>query len=156
MTILGLALTFGGLGFLCWLLFALAIYALPVFVGLTVGAAALKSGAGYGGALILALAAGTLTFALGKFAFATSRAPVFRCLIGCLFALPAAIAGYQASAALARLSLQSGAWGVAFGCTGALAVGVTAWLRLSGGGDTPLHPARSAQSPQPAVAARAA
>lgn len=37
MLALGVALNFIGLGFFCWVLFTLAIYALPFFVGMTVG-----------------------------------------------------------------------------------------------------------------------
>jgi len=156
MALLGLAFMFGGLGFLCWLLFALAIYALPVYVGLSVGALAFKSGAGYGGAFVLAVAAGAAIFALGKSAFAAARLPAFRALIGVVFALPAAVAGYQATAALAQLALQSDAWSVVFGGIGAVSVGVAAWLRLSGARGPPAGPARSVQPPQSAGAARAA
>jgi hypothetical protein len=154
MTILGLALIFGGVGFLCWLLFALAIYVLPAFVGLSVGALAFKSGAGYGGAFVVALVAGAATFALGKSAVAATRSPALRTLIGAIFALPAAMAGYQAIAALAQLAGQSGAWIVAFGCIGAVSVGLTAWLRLSGASGPPVGPPRSVQPPQSAGAAR--
>ena len=35
-----------GLGFLCWLLFSLAVYALPFFVAVTVGYYAFENGAG--------------------------------------------------------------------------------------------------------------
>jgi hypothetical protein len=156
MALLGLALIFGGLGFLCWLLFALAIYALPVYVGLSIGALAFKSGAGYGGALVLALAAGAATFALGKFTFAAARSPALRTLIGAVFALPAAVAGYQATAALAQLAVQSDAWSVVFGCIGAVSVGVAAWLRLSGASGPPEGPARSVQPSQSAGAVRSA
>jgi hypothetical protein len=156
MTILALALIFGGVGFLCWLLFALAIYALPVFVGLSVGALAFKSGAGYGGAFVLALATGAATFALGKFAFAAARSPALRTLIVAVFVTPAALAGYQATAALAQLALQPGAWSVAFGCIGAVSVGLTAWLRLSGASGPPVGPPRSIQPPPSAGTARSA
>jgi len=156
MPILGLALMFGGLGFLCWLLFALAICALPVYVGLSVGALAFKSGAGYCGALVLALAAGAATFALGKLGFAAARSPALRTLIGVVFALPAAVAGYQATAALAELALQSDGWSVVFGCVGAVSVGTSAWLRLSGARGPAAGRVRSVQPPQSAGAARSA
>ena len=35
-----------GIGLFCWLIFTLAVYALPFFVGMTVGMMALHSGAG--------------------------------------------------------------------------------------------------------------
>ena len=37
MLVIGLVLSVSGLGFLCWLLFTLAVYALPFFAGLTAG-----------------------------------------------------------------------------------------------------------------------
>lgn len=46
MLALGLILSFFGISLMCWLIFTLAIYALPFFVGLTAGMAAFRSGAG--------------------------------------------------------------------------------------------------------------
>ena len=37
MVIIGLVLSIFGLGFFCWLLFTLAVYALPFFAGMTIG-----------------------------------------------------------------------------------------------------------------------
>ena len=67
--LLGLVLGFLGLGFLCWLLFTLAVYALPFFAGMTAGLAAFHSGAGAIGALIVGILAGGATLALGSWAF---------------------------------------------------------------------------------------
>ena len=53
--LIGLVLGFLGLGFLCWLLFTLAVYALPFFAGMTAGLAALHSGAGIIGAFIVGI-----------------------------------------------------------------------------------------------------
>ncbi len=53
MLVIGIVLSVFGLGFFCWLLFALAIYALPFLAGLTAGLAAFHSGAGVIGALIV-------------------------------------------------------------------------------------------------------
>ena len=47
-----------GLGFLCWLLFSLAVYALPFFVAVTVGYYTFESGAGPIGAIAVALFVG--------------------------------------------------------------------------------------------------
>jgi len=69
MSLIGILLTLAGLGFLCWLLFTLAIYALPFFCSLWVGLAAYHSGAGIVGAFALTLIAGIVVFALGQFAF---------------------------------------------------------------------------------------
>jgi hypothetical protein len=131
MSFIGILLTLGGLGFLCWLLFTLAIYALPFFVGLWVGLAAYHSGAGFVGAFILALIAGVIVFALGQFAFATARSPLLRAAIAWLYAIPALVAGYQATLGLARIGTPSETWCQLFAVAGAIAVGATAWVRLT-------------------------
>ena len=46
MLALGLVLNTVGIGLFCWLIFTLAVYALPFLVGLTAGMAAFHSGAG--------------------------------------------------------------------------------------------------------------
>jgi hypothetical protein len=131
MSFIGILLTLGGLGFLCWLLFTLAIYALPFFAGLWIGIAAYHSGAGVIGAFMLALIGGVVVFALGQFAFATARSPLLRFTIASAYAGPACIAGYQATLGLARIGTPSETWCQIFAMVGALAVGATAWLRLT-------------------------
>jgi hypothetical protein len=61
MIIIGIILSVFGVGFFCWLLFTLAVYALPFFTGLFVGLAAFHSGAGVIGALIVGVLAGGAT-----------------------------------------------------------------------------------------------
>jgi len=131
MSLIGILLTLGGLGFLCWLLFTLAIYALPFFCSLWVGLAAYHSGAGFVGACMLALIAGVVVFALGQFAFATVRSTLLRVSIAFLYAVPALVAGYQATLGLARIGTPSETWCQIFAMAGALAVGATAWMRLT-------------------------
>ena len=53
MIIVGIILSVFGIGFFCWLLFTLAVYALPFFAGLSAGLAAFHSGSGLIGALIV-------------------------------------------------------------------------------------------------------
>jgi hypothetical protein len=60
MLVIGLMLSVFGIGLFCWLVFTLAAYALPFFVGLTAGMAAFHSGAGVG-ALVVGVIAGALT-----------------------------------------------------------------------------------------------
>jgi hypothetical protein len=131
MSLIGILLTLGGLGFLCWLLFTLAIYALPVFAGLWIAGAAYHSGAGYVGAFVVALVAGVAIFGLGQFAFATARAPILRISIALFYSVPALVAGYQATLGLARIGTPSGTWCQIFAAAGGLAVGAAAWLRLT-------------------------
>ena len=127
----GIVLSIFGLGFFCWLLFTLAIHALPFLAGLTAGLAALQSGAGVIGGLIVGFLAGGATLALGQMAFATARKPLIRIIIGLLYALPATVAGYQVSFALAGIGMSSGGWQTAFAVIGAVLSGCTAFSRMA-------------------------
>ena len=131
MLALGIILSFFGLGIFCWLLFTLAIYALPFFVGLSVAFAAFHSGAGVIGAFLIGCFAGGATLALGQIAFATIRSPLIRCAIALFYAVPATIAGYHATLGLAQIGMPSPAWQEAFALVGAAFVGCTAWARLT-------------------------
>jgi hypothetical protein len=131
MFLIGILLTLGGLGFFCWLLFTLAIYALPCFAGLWIGLFAYHSGAGFLGSGMLALIAAFVTFALGQIAFATVRSPLLRFMVASAYAGPACIAGYQVTLGLARIGAPSETWCQIFAVAGAIAVGATAWVRLT-------------------------
>ncbi len=120
-----------GLGFFCWLLFTLAIYALPFLAGLIAGLAAFDSGAGVVGALIVGLVIGGATLALGQIAFAATRTPQIRAVIGLLYAVPATVAGYQVSFALAGIGMSTGGWQMAFAVVGAVLSGFTAFSRMT-------------------------
>ena len=131
MIVIGLILSVFGVGFLCWLLFMLAVYVLPFFVGMTAGLAAYHSGSGVLGALVVAFAAGAVTLVAGQTAFAAVRSPVPRVAIALLFATPAAIAGYHATLALARIGVPSASWREVFAVVGAIFVGGTAFVRVA-------------------------
>ena len=102
MIIIGLILGAFGIVFFCWLLFALAVYALPFFAGVTAGLAAFHSGAGVIGAIAVGMVAGIAIFTAGQLAFAATRSPFIRAAIALLFAAPAAVAGYHVTLALVR------------------------------------------------------
>ena len=53
MIILGILASLAAIGLLCWLLFTLAVFALPAFVGVTAGAWAHGTGAGIPGAVLV-------------------------------------------------------------------------------------------------------
>src|SRR5271154_2706312 len=97
MIIIGIVLSVFGIGFFCWLLFTLAVYALPFFAGLTAGLAPLHRGSGGGGALVVGVLAGGVTLAVGQIAFATVRTPFARAAIALVYAAPATVAGYHAT-----------------------------------------------------------
>jgi hypothetical protein len=131
MAIIGLALSVFGLGAACWLLFSLAIYALPFCVGMTIAFAALHGGSG----VVIAFGAGTLaagiTLALGRIAFAAARPPLLRAAIGLLYAIPAALAGYNLAHGLAGISMTGEGWRVVFALVGAALTGTTAFSRMA-------------------------
>lgn len=130
MIVIGLILSVFGAGSLCWLLFALAVYALPLFAGMMAGLAAYHGGAGLG-ALVVGFAAGAVTLVAGQAAFATVKSPVLRVVTAILFAAPAAIAGYHATLALAYIGVPSASWREVFAIVGAIVVGGTAFVRLA-------------------------
>ena len=73
MIIVGFALSLFGVGFLCWLLFTLAVYATPFFVGVTAALAAFNHGAGVIGALVVGLIASVVTLVASQAAFAVVK-----------------------------------------------------------------------------------
>ncbi|WP_245312720.1 hypothetical protein [Bradyrhizobium macuxiense] len=131
MLALGLVLNTVGIGLFCWLVFALAVYALPFFVALNIGMMAFHGGAGVIGALLIGIAAGALTTALGQTAVAVTRSGRLRVAIAIAFAVPAAIAGYNVMLALSQIGIPSLAWREVVACLGAVCIGGTAWTRLS-------------------------
>lgn len=130
MLALGLVLNTLGIGLVCWALFALAVHALPFFVALNIGMAALQSGVGVIGALIGGMAGGALTIVLAQNAVAALHSRVLRFGIAAAFAVPATVAGYHAAFALSKLGVSSAVWQDVLACLGAAGVGGTAWSRL--------------------------
>lgn len=132
MLALGLLLNIAGIGLFCWLIFTLAVFALPFFVGLNVFMMmALHSGAGIFGAAIAGIAAGAVTLAIGQTAFAITRSMIIRAIIAALFAVPATLAGYQVVVVMSQFSVPSLVWREVFACLGAVFIGGTAWTRLT-------------------------
>ncbi|MBB3890577.1 thiamine transporter ThiT [Phenylobacterium haematophilum] len=121
--------------FACWLLYTLATLALPVFAAMTLGMWVHAAGYGVMAALIVGLVSGILTLIAGQVLFALVRSPLWRLLVGLLFAVPAAIAGYHAVHGITAMGVQSEPWRHALGSAGALFIGAAAWLRIAAGGD---------------------
>ena len=157
MLALGLLLNFAGIGLFCWLIFTLAVYALPFFVGLTVFMMALHGGAGILGAPLVGIAAGGMTLAIGQTAFAMTRSVITRAIIAALFAVPATLAGYQVVFAMSQVGVPSLVWREVFACLGTVFIGGTAWTRLTVFTETrPLDSGRAVRSdPQPVLTSAA-
>ena len=77
MLALGIVLNTVGLGLFCWLIFALAVYAVPFFVAVSIGMLTFHSGAGVIGALLVGIVAGASTLVIGQTAFAMTRSTIF-------------------------------------------------------------------------------
>ena len=73
MIIIGVLLNIVGLGILCWALFALAIHALPFFVGIPCGIYSFQAGAAPFGAIVVGFVAGGFTLVVGRYAFSVAR-----------------------------------------------------------------------------------
>ena len=131
MLIVGILFNVVGLGVLCWALFTLAVHALPLFVGLTAGIYSVQAGMGPFGAIVIGFILACCSLAGGRYAFSVTRGPVVRLLIGLLFAVPAARAGYDVTIALAHIGIPSEWWRESFAMLGAIAVGCTTWARVS-------------------------
>lgn len=157
MLVLGLLLNIAGIGLFCWLIFTLAVFALPFFVGLNVFMMALHSGAGIFEAAIAGIATSGVTLAIGQTAFAMTRSVIIRATIAALFAVPATLAGYQVVFVMSQFSVPSLVWREVFACLGAVFIGGTAWTRLTIFTETrPLDSGRAVGSdPQPLLRAAA-
>jgi hypothetical protein len=131
MIIIGVLLNIVGLGISAWALFALAVHALPFFVGMTAGIHALQAGTGPLGAIVIGFLAAGFTLLVGQCALGATRSGLLRFVIGLLFTIPAAGAGYGATLSLSHLSGLPEWWHDAFAVVGAVIVGGTAWARMA-------------------------
>ncbi len=117
-----------GVGYLIYLLFGAATYALPLIAALSAGFAAAHGGASSIGALLLGVAIFMLVIAVGRMATLLLPSHHARMTIMLLFAVPAAIIGYQVASALLHLG-GIGGWGVAIAAIAALATAALAAKR---------------------------
>ena len=131
MLVIGIILSIFGIGFLCWLMFNLAVYALPFFAGMTAGLAAYHSGAGVAWRAARRVRGRRLTLVVGQAVFAAFASPLVRGFVALVFAAPASVAGYHATLALARIGVPAEGWREAFAVVGAIAVGATAVVRIA-------------------------
>ncbi|UPK26538.1 hypothetical protein [Bradyrhizobium sp. 195] len=132
MIIFGPLLVITGIGFFCWLLFTLAVFALRFFVGLTTVVWAFHTGAGVVGCIVLGLVAGGATFGIGQLALAYVPWTWLRLLIVVLYVAPATVAGYSATHGIALMAVPAPIWQAIFPVVGAIAVSITAFIRITG------------------------
>ena len=145
MIIIGILLCIAGLGALCWLLFNLAVFALPLSAAVSAGLFALHSGAGPIAAIAVGFVAGVLTLAVGQAVFTLVPSPLVRGVVALIVAAPAAFAGFHATHGLAGLVVTADGWRQALSYVGGAVVGLTALTRLL----LPIvPPARSPSTPR--------
>lgn len=131
MIILAILASLAGIGVLCWLLFTLAVFALPFFAAVAIGGWAYGTGAGILGAIILAALAAAATFGLFQLLLLVLRPTWLKLLVALAFATPSAIAGHHATLGIVRLTMPSETWQVVFALVGAVALGITAFMRVT-------------------------
>jgi hypothetical protein len=119
------------IGVICCLLFYLAVYALPLFAGVTAGVWAYGTGAGWLGGIAVGAVAGLATLLAGHVLLALVRPLWLRLVIAAAFVAPAAIAGYHATHGIVKHTMPSETWQVVFSLAGAVVVGITAFARLA-------------------------
>jgi hypothetical protein len=120
-----------GLGFLVYVLFSLAVYALPFFIAVTVGMYVYDTDVGLLAALVAAMFSGAFTLLIGQIIFAKAQSVPIRLLIASLYAAPAGVAGFSAIKGLSQIGGASEGWTLAFALIGGIVVAGTAWVRIA-------------------------
>lgn len=117
--------------YMLWLLFYLATYALPFYVGLGSGLWLYSSGDGILLSIMLGFLAGVAVLMAGRILFQVVGSPLVRGAIAALFAIPAGFAGYQAVHGVVGLAIANGVILSAISGIGALAIAGTASRRIT-------------------------
>lgn len=132
MIFFGILISIAAIGTLCWLLFNLAVFALPVTLGINAGIWAYGSGAGWLGAIVTGLVGAGLTLAVGQALLMLIRPVWARLLIALAFVAPAGMAGFYSTLEVTRQMMPSETWQIIFAVISAVAVGATTFLRIAG------------------------
>ncbi|UJX46344.1 hypothetical protein [Xanthobacter sp. YC-JY1] len=132
MIFLGILLVLAAIALLCWLLFTLAVFALPFFAAVSTGTWAYHTGGGWLGAIIVGLITGGIMLGIGQVLLVIVRPMWVRLPIALAFVAPAAFVGYHATYGIAKLAMPSETWQIVFSIIGALAIGITTLSRVAG------------------------
>ncbi|MCO5961065.1 hypothetical protein [Sinorhizobium meliloti] len=132
MIILAILASLTAIALLCWLLFTMAVFALPAFIGVTVGAWTHGTGAGIPGAVLIGAVAAAFTLAAWHLLIAFIRPMWLKLIVAAAFVAPAAIAGFHATHGIVKHLMPSDGWQITFSVIGAIAVGITAFVRVAG------------------------
>jgi hypothetical protein len=119
------------IGTLCVLAYRFAVQALPIMLGFEIVRIAYGTGAGLIGAGIIGLVASSVAFGLLSVVFVSVKSPIARVIIGLIFALPAAGAGYALMSGISASAVPSENLRQIFCIVGAVLVGAAAFKRLA-------------------------
>lgn len=131
MLFFSIVLSIAAIGFLCWLLSTLAVFALPFFGGVSTGMWAHDTGSGWLGGIVAGALAAGLTFGIGQLLLIVVRPLWLRIAIALAFVAPAALAGYHATHGIVKHTMPPETWQIVFSIVGAIAVGITALTRMA-------------------------
>ena len=132
MIFLGIPLGLAAIALFCWLLFTLAVFALPFFASVSAGTWVYHTGGGWLGAIVVGLIAGGVTLGIGQVLLVIVRPMWARLLVALAFVAPAVFAGYHATHGIAKLAMPSETWQIVFSTIGAIAIGITTLLQVVG------------------------
>ncbi len=131
MIILAILASLAAMGMLCWLLFTLAVFALPALAGITAGVWAHQTGAGILGAIAIGVVAAGATLSIGQLLLVVLRPIWLKLLVALAFVAPAAIAGFHATHGIVKHTMPSETWQIVFSVIGAVAVSITAFVKMT-------------------------
>lgn len=86
---------------------------------------------------MIGAAAAAITLAAGHLLITFVRPVWLKLVVAAAFVAPAAIAGFHATHGIVKHRMPSDAWQIAFSVTGAVAVGITAFVRVAGMASAP-------------------
>jgi hypothetical protein len=109
-----------------------AVFALPAFLGVTAGAWAHGTGASIPGAVLVGADAAAITLAVGHLLITFVRPVWLKLSVSAAFVAPAATASFHATHGIVKHLMPSEAWQITFSVIGAVAVGITAFVRVAG------------------------
>jgi hypothetical protein len=125
-------LTILGLGLLAGLLFTLTTYALPVWVGMSAAFWLHDAEQSVLAAVLGGLAVGCGVAVLGEVVFAHLRSTALRLILGLVYAVPAALAGFHATKDLSQLTGTGEAATLVLAGIMSVVIGGTAFARIAG------------------------
>jgi hypothetical protein len=145
MTIILILGVFAGL-YVLWLVFSLAIYALPLWAGVMTVFFMHNHGQGLIASILGGFAVAILVLAGGPVLFSIVRSPLARLGLALLYVVPTGIAGYHAVYGFGVMAIGAGAIVTILSWIGAFIIAAAAWRRLTTL-DVSASPAQPAAAP---------